>query len=143
MCTCEWVRFACGHEEKRRYISCTTLSEIKNSSECSCGSVNFTVIGSLRPCEKAECTYIECMLEGWACCKCKKGPNEGHVCKQDVKPWRWEYVGCGHGYCTNCTPWRDGERTKGVQRQKTTHEGPARKRSKKIRRSWDVIAGRS
>lgn len=145
MCTCEWIHYACGHEIKRRYIACTTLTEIRNSSECPCGSINFTVTRSPRPCGHPRCNYIECMVEGWVCCICKKGPNEGHVCKQDVKPWRWDYFECGHDFCKDCRPCKDGERKKsGDDGRRHTQEAPARKGSKKrIRRSLDMITRRA
>lgn len=137
MCTCEWIHYACGHEEKARYIDCKTRKEIANSSECSCGSVDFTVIRSLRPCGEAGCAYKECMMRGWMCCRCGKGPNEGHVCKQDVKPWRWDYFECGHDFCKDCRPWR-GERQNGH------HGGHSRRGSKEmIRKGLHVITGRT
>ena len=148
MCTCEWIGYICGHEEKRRYTACTTLSEIRNSSECPCGSINFTVIRSPRHCGKTGCLYIECMMKGWTCCKCKKGPNEGHVCKQDAKPWRWDYFECGHGYCPDCRPWREKQKQNDGRGDGNVGmnggPGPVRKGSKKrIRQSLDMITRRA
>ncbi|WZH46023.1 uncharacterized protein QYS62_007092 [Fusarium acuminatum] len=139
MCTCEWIHFACGHEEKRRYINCTTRQEINNSSECPCGSIDFTVVRSLRHCGNAGCTYLESMVKGWACCKCRKGPNAGHVCKQDVKPWRWDYHECGHEFCKECGPWREGE----MKSDGHVQRSPLRGSTKGIRKSLDAITGKT
>ncbi|KAM5344889.1 hypothetical protein ACJ41O_010751 [Fusarium nematophilum] len=123
MCTCEWERYACSHENKRRYINCQTGGPMADSSESPCGSVNFTVACSRRTCGRPDCNYLECMVKGWACCKCSRGPNQGHVCRQDLKPWRWDYVECGHRFCESCKTWREFEREKEMSRKKGSDGG--------------------
>ncbi|KAF4992133.1 hypothetical protein FDECE_13804 [Fusarium decemcellulare] len=121
MCTCEYEHFACGHEEKRQYTSCKTGRHISDSSESPCGSVDFTLIYSRKSCQKPDCTYLECMFKGWACCQCNKGPNEGHVCKQDMRPWRWDYAECGHRFCDECKSWKEFEMERELSRRQKSH----------------------
>ncbi|KAM0434032.1 hypothetical protein ACHAPT_003976 [Fusarium lateritium] len=118
MCTCEYNRFACGHEHKRRYINCSTGEEMADSSSSPCGSVDFTTVFTRGPCCEADCKYLECMIKGWACCRCGKGPNEGHVCMRDTTPWRWKYAECGHRFCHGCRPWRKFERVRKMAKRR-------------------------
>ncbi|RTE83736.1 hypothetical protein BHE90_001726 [Fusarium euwallaceae] len=139
MCTCEYRRFACGHERKRRYINCSTGEDMIDSSESTCGSINFTVVYTRGSCREVGCKYLECMVKGWACCRCDKGPNEGHVCRQDTTPWRWDYTECKHRFCHGCRPWREFEREKEMAKKKDA-EGKSQGREV-IRKGLHAISG--
>ena len=112
MCLRVHNRYACGHERVVHYVSCVDGSIITPKQgvrttpchfvKCTKQSIN---IPSLCPgCENHRKSLL---AAGWACSKCKQGPNRELVCNQKLinESILGQDIICGHELCLQCTRW--------------------------------------